>query len=414
MRPRLDVLRLREFRLVFAAHAASVVGDFFVPVAIVFAVLDLTGSAGDVGLVLAANMLPSFAFLLLGGVFSDRLSPRPVMIGADVVRGAAQATLAALLLTGAAEVWHVVLLQLTRGTASAFAGPAASAMVPRVVPAERLQAANALMSLAASGAAVGAPAVAGVLVGALGPAYALAVDAATFAISAFFLLGVRSSAEPPPPREPLVAQLAAGWQAFSSRTWLVSVVALFALFNLVAYAPFMVLGPLLAERELGGAAAWGGVLAGGGVGAFVGGVVVLRIAPARPVRTSVIALAAYALPVVLLAEAAPAPALAVGAAVGGAGVTITNTLRDTTMQRLVPVNVLSRVSAYDWMAYAFAPLGYLLAATAAAAAGERAVLWSGGAVLVAACAVAAVSPAIGRVREEAGSLVGSPPKVRSP
>jgi MFS family permease len=130
-------LRERQFRRYFIGQTTSYLGDGLLPVAIAFAVLDLTGSATDLGLVLAARMVPVVLFLLAGGVWADRLPRQLVMVGSDVARGGAQALLAVLLLTGSAELWHLLVLQAVYGVGEAFWRPAATALLPSVVSAAR-------------------------------------------------------------------------------------------------------------------------------------------------------------------------------------------------------------------------------------------------------------------------------------
>src|SRR5205823_5169615 len=180
-------LRERNFRLSFIGQATSQLGTGMVGVALSFAVLDLTGSVADLGLVLAAQTVPLVVFLLLGGTVADRLPRRAVMLVSDSARAVTQGTLAALLITGHAELWHLLALQFLGGTATAFFLPSVTGLTTQVVSVERLQEANALRSLASSGGSIAGPAVAGVLVATVGPGWALAADAGSFAVSAFFL-----------------------------------------------------------------------------------------------------------------------------------------------------------------------------------------------------------------------------------
>jgi MFS family permease len=140
-------LREREFRLLFTGQIVSLLGDAITTVALAFAVLDLTGSATDLGYVFAAKTIPLIAFLLVGGVFADRLPRRAVMLAADVLRGAAQGTVALLVLTHSAQIWEIVILQAISGTATAFFNPASTGLTPMTVSPERLQQANALRPL---------------------------------------------------------------------------------------------------------------------------------------------------------------------------------------------------------------------------------------------------------------------------
>jgi len=149
------------------------------PVALAFAVLRLTGSTGDLGVVLAARSVSVVVFLLLGGVISDRLPRHVVLVGSSVLAGLSQAAAAALLLTGSAHITALAALQVVNGATSAFAGPAASAVVPQTVPAHVLRQANALARMGSNAAAIAGAALGGVVVAVFGPGWGIAADAAT-------------------------------------------------------------------------------------------------------------------------------------------------------------------------------------------------------------------------------------------
>ena len=178
MRGSFDALRERQFRLLFAGQLISLLGDSITSVALAFAVLDLTGSATDLGYVLAARTAPLVAFLLVGGVFADRLPRRVVMLTADVLRGAAQGAVAVLVLTHSAQIWEIVVLQAVSGTATAFFNPASTGLTPMTVSPERLQQANALRGLSMASAGIVGSAISGVLVAGVGAGWALAIDSA--------------------------------------------------------------------------------------------------------------------------------------------------------------------------------------------------------------------------------------------
>ena len=135
LRAALVLLRERQFRLLFLGRTVSLFGSAFAPIAIAFAVLDLTGSASDLGLVVAAGFVPQIVFILVGGIWADRLPRHHVMVASDVVAGAAQAAIAALVLTGVAEIWQLVALQVIRGIAASFFFPASQGIVPQTVSA---------------------------------------------------------------------------------------------------------------------------------------------------------------------------------------------------------------------------------------------------------------------------------------
>lgn len=377
MRRGLGVLRERPFRLVYGAQVASLLGDGITPVALAFAVLDLTGSATDLGLVLAARTLPMVGCLLAGGVVADRVSRRRVMIAADLVRFVGQGLLGVLLVTGSAKLWELAVLQAIVGAASGFFNPASSGLIPQVVSPARLQDANALRGVAMAVGGIAGPVVAGVLVATAGSGEALLADAVTFAVSAVLLARV-SVAERvvTGPRASFFADLRDGWRELRSRTWAWTMVAAFAIVNLLV-APFYVLGPLVARRELGGAAAWAAILAARGAGEVIGALAALQFRPARPLRAGLLASAVGCVPTMLLAAGAPALIICGAAVVSGAGVMVFNTLWETTMQSQIPPAALSRVSAYDWFgSLTFQPLGFALAGPLAGAIGVAATLWA--------------------------------------
>ena len=335
-RGRLGALAERDFRLFFTGYATSLVGAAMVPVALTFAVLQQGRSAEDVGYVLAAETVPLVILLLAGGVIADRLSRRAVMIGSDVARCASELLLAALLLTGSPALWVFMVLAGVIGAGQAFFNPALTGLLPSVVSPGRLQQANALRGVASSTAQIVGPAAAGLIVAAGGAGWAIAIDGATYAISAVCLARLHLPAQAPPPRESFAAQLRTGWTEFRSRTWLWVIVVQFGLFNLLAYAPFMVLGAVIADRTLGGATAWGLILAAQGGGSIVGGLAILRVRPRRPLVTATIGTFTFAGPLALLALGAPAAAIAAAAAVSGVGIAVFGTLWDTASSSTYP------------------------------------------------------------------------------
>src|SRR5665213_843991 len=191
---RLGPLRNAQFRLLFAGRAISSLGDRVVPLALSFAVLDLTGSVTDLGIVFAAQTIPLVLFVLIGGVWADRLPRQFMMLASDGVRALAQGLSAVLLLSGSAHIWELAVLQAVYGAAEAFFGPASVAIVPQTVDERDLQPANALLGLSGNLADVLGPALAGVIVATAGPGWGLATDAATFVASAAFLALMRPRA----------------------------------------------------------------------------------------------------------------------------------------------------------------------------------------------------------------------------
>jgi MFS family permease len=372
---RFDALKERPFRLLFIGQAISLLGDGMVGVALAFAVLEETGSASDLGIVLAARTIPLVAFLLVGGVWADRLPRRALMVTTDLVRLAAQGTMAAVLIAGEPGVWELAGLAAIAGAASAFFNPAITGIMPAVVSTERLQQANALRGLTEAVGRIAGPALAGGLVVSVGPGWALAIDAATFGVSAAFLAVIPMPAHVPVESHSFLADLREGWNDFRSRTWLWTTVASTTFGNMM-FAAYFVLGPLVAERELGGAGAWALIVSAFGIGLLVGGIVLLHMDPERPVLVATLAVALYTLPLGFLAIPAPVPVTAAGALVAGAGLAVANNLWETTQQRHVPEELLSRVTSYDWFgSLAAVPIGMLLWGPIGDAIGVSEALW---------------------------------------
>lgn len=397
----------RDFRLFFTGYTTSLAGSAMVPVALAFAVLQSGRGAADVGYVLAAQTLPLVVLLLAGGVVADRLSRRTVMITSDLARCASEALLAVLLLTGSPPLWLLMLLAGVLGAGQAFFAPALTGLVPLVTSQQRLQQANALKGVATSAGQIAGPAAAGLIVAAGGAGWAIAVDAATYAVSALCLARLHLPAHVPPPAQRVLRQLRAGWREFRGRTWLWLIVSQFGLFHLLVYAPFMVLGAALEAGEPGGAAAWGIILTAQGAGSVLGGLAAMSIHPRRPLVSATLGTFAFAGPVALLAARAPAAWVAAAAAISGAGLAVFSALWDTALQRHVPAAVLSRVSAYDWLgSVALIPVGFALAGPLAGAFGVTAVLWLAAGWNVLGSAVVLAVPSVRRLPGIGGGRPG--------
>lgn len=346
------------------------------PVALAFAVLELGGSATELGLVLGLAILPQVFFLLIGGVIADRFPRHLVMVGSNLVAGVAQAVAAYLLITGKAEIWHLAVIALVRAVASSFFFPAMQGIVPQTVPTEQLQPANALLRLALNSTSIGGAALGGLLVAAAGPGWAVAIDALTYLSAAAILLPMHIRAPERDVDTSFMHELREGWGEFRSRRWIWVVVLGFAFANAAEAAGLYVLGPVVAEESLGGASVWGLVLAATGVGLVLGGLLALRLKPERPLLVGVSAIALIFPPLVLLAIEAPWPMIALSALVAGIGVELFSVFWDTALQTHVPNEVLSRVSAWDAIgSLVLIPAAYAVIGPIADAIGIEATLW---------------------------------------
>ena len=393
MRARFSVLGRPDFRNLWLARTTSVLGDRLVVVALALFVTDLTGSASDVGVVLAASTIPFVAFLLVGGVWADRVPRARLMVVTDVVRAVLHGLLALLIFTGAVEIWHVVVIEVLFGTASAFFQPAATGLLPRTVPEEELQEAQALTNLTHNIAELTGPALATALVLGVGAGWAFAVDAATFAVSAWFLLRVRVADAPPAPEErgTVVADLLEGFGHVRSRSWLWVTIAVFTLAVPLGYAPLFVLGPTIAQDAYAWTALFGIVTTLFGLGALAGGLAGLHWRPRRPMRAGFLGLLGW--PALLVAFGAGAPAALVMplAIATGMGFALFDVWWNTAMAERIPAHALSRVSSYDWMgSLVLLPVGFLVAGPVAEATSAGAVLVAGGILTLALLAVGLV------------------------
>ncbi|MER7702970.1 MFS transporter [Kitasatospora sp. NPDC097605] len=398
---RLAVLGERDFRWFFIGYATSLVGSSMAPVAVAFAVLDGGGGGTELGWVMAARILPIVLVMVAGGVVADRLGGRRVMLAADVLRCAVQGAFAALLATGHASVPVMVALVAVWGLGEGVFLPALGALVPGLVRRkDRLPDANTLLGLARSVSTVAGPALAGVITAGFGPGAVLLIDAVTYGVGALALarLSTVVPADPGGGEDSLLADLRDGWGEFRSRRWLWVTTAQMALFNLLVWAPFLVLGPLTAQRELGGARAWGLVMGVYGVGAVLGGLLMLGRRPARPLAVATVAGLGWALPSAALAAGLPLGWTASAALAAGAGSAVCGSLYESTLQSWVPAEALARVTAFGGLgAFVLGPLGLAAAGPLADRVGVPAVLAFGaGWQLVAGAAVLMVRDVRGR------------------
>lgn len=396
---RLGPLVDRDFRLLFTATTITAVGDRLGSIALVFAVLEF-GSATDLGIVLVGRQVVEALVLLAGGVLSDRLPRNLVLVGASAIQAAAQAISAALVLTGSASVASLFALQALYGVGGGLVVPAEVGLVPQTVSPERLQEANALQGLSRNVVRILGPAVGGAIVVAGSPGSALAIDALSFVVCAVLLARINVPRRAPGDEAPsFLRELREGWTEFVSRTWLWSTVIVFGLGN-VFFMFWTVLGPVVAEDELGGAGAWATILSVGGVGALVGGVVAMRYRPSRPLVACVLAPLPFVLQFVTLALGAPVAVIAAASFAANVGLAVHLTLWFTVFQREVPERAQSRVSSYDALgSFVLTPVGLVLAGPVAAALGIDEALWLAAAAIVVCNLAMLLIPAVWRIRQ---------------
>jgi predicted MFS family arabinose efflux permease len=399
------VLRHRDFRLLFYGQAVSVLGDALFPVALAFAVLDgLDGSPAQLGFVLAAQVVPMTFLVLVAGVWADRVSRRRLMLLSDVGRCVVQAAAAALLLTGAAQLWHLIVLVALYGSFEAFFRPASGGLIPALVPVRELQQANSLIALAMNVGQVLGPAAAGVLIVALSPGAAVAIDAGTFVVSAAFLVALRE-----PPREAhhaehapeFLAELKGGVREVRSRRWMVAFMPALSAYHFAALPCVLALGAVLADRELDGAGSWAIIVASFGAGTIAGSALGLRWKPRRPMQAASLAFVAAACQPAIIALAGSTAAIAGFEALAGVAVAIGFAQWETTLGRLIPADALSRVTSLDWFTtVGLMPVGYALAGPLAEHFGLQETMVGASALAVALFAVALATDDVRAVPQE--------------
>jgi MFS family permease len=405
----LGPLEERQFRNYFFARAFSLLGDTIVPVALAFAVLDIEQSASALGLVLAAYTVPRVVLILVGGVWADRLPRNLIMVASDLLRFASQATAAFLIISGSAEIWHLVVLNVLHGIGASFFIPAATGLVPELVSPGRLQQANGLLSTNGSSFEVLGPVLAGIFVATIGPGWALGIDAVTFLVSAAFLIRLEVPRRVERAAASFLTELRGGWREFTSRTWLWVDGVYSAVGNAAILAPVWTLGPLVAEESLNGASSWAAIVTCFGLGSVLGGLAVIRLKPERPVFAGVAALSLLALPPALLAFPAETAVIAGGALFAGFGLIFFNTLFETAVQEHVPAAALSRVASIDWMlSLALYPIGLAGAGFVADQIGTGPTLAIAAIWAVASTAVVLIVPSVREVRRGGPATIPAP------
>lgn len=378
--PRGAVLRLRDFRLLWIGQTVSAIGDQIFPIAVALKIIEAGGAPGDLGLVLVGRSLAMVLFLAVGGVYADRLPRTRIMIGSDVMRFVAVGGLA----LAPTEVPLAVLVALTFvvGGGEAFFRPAYGAVVPSVVPKDRLPQANAFTSISLKTSMIMGPALGGAVVKIAGTEWALGIDAATFLVSMVTLLFI---SEPPRPargeRKPFVREALEGVAAVRERPWIGAILVMATSHLMLSIAPLMVLQPFVAEERLG-PGSYADLMVIYAVGGFLGALACTRLLPRRPGLWALLGLLPYTPFMVALAYSDSFALLAALTFVCGVGLEPFQIWWASALQREIPPNLLARVVSLDWlMSLGLMPLGQALAGPAADRFGRPPVLVFGAVVL---------------------------------
>jgi MFS family permease len=376
-------LKHRDFRLLWTGMAISLLGDGIFFVALAWQVYMLSNVPTALAVVGIAMTVPTIAFLLLGGVISDRFDRRRVMLAADVLRGIAVGTIAALSLTGALRLWHVVVLAALYSVGTAFFNPAFDAIVPELLPVESLPQANSLDQFIRPVAMrLAGPALGGLVIAQLGVGVGFGLDAASFAVSAGALLAMTprvrvTDAE----RSSIAGEMRAGFEYVRRHAWLWATLASAAVAYLLFMGPTEVLVPFVVKNELhASAAALGLVFAAGGFGSVACAIgLAQRGLPRREITwmyvfwtVATFAVAGYGIAHALWG-------LMLASLAFNAFETAGTIIWATAKQRRVPTALLGRVSSLDWLiSIGLLPLSFALTGPVSAAIGARSTLIAAG------------------------------------
>jgi len=398
---RFPVLGIRDFRLLLADRLIAPASVGFSLVGVSFAVLKATNSPAALSYVLAAQIAPSLVFALIGGVAADRFPPQRVIVAANLLMALGEGTFGVLVLTGNPPLWAMIGLEAVTGTGVAVFYPASQALLPRLVPSEKLQEASAISRLVMNIGQMSGAAVAGLLVAAAGAGWALVLCGIGMVITVPVLLSIGGSrpdtGEAVPggtgdaPAPGMLAELREGWSEFRSHTWLWVIVAQFCVVLMAWYGAFSVLGPVVAREHLGGPAAWGAITAADALGLIAGGLAALWFTPRRPMLFVVLTGGAIAISPLSLAMVLPLPAICLASFGLGVFVEMMMVQWTVTMARNIPPDKLARVSSYDVLGSVMAmPAGALIAGPLGAAIGASSAQYAAAAVIVVASALALI------------------------
>lgn len=365
------VLGKRQFRLLWLANSFSWLGDSLVLVALALFVTERTGSATDLGIVLAAHALSLVAFLLFGGVWADRLPRHKLMVVTDLVRCALHALLAALIFAGTIQIWQLALIEVFYGAAEAFSRPASNGLLPQTVDESDVHQATAVTTMSRNVTEFAGPALAALLVLGPGAGWAFAVDSATFVVSVFFLLqlrprrrveaaGARIAGDDA--QAGVIEALREGTREVASRPWVWATLVSFCSGLFFGLAPWFVLGPVIAKEQYGHVAVFGFVEASIGLGTIVGSLVGIGWRPLHPMRMAMLMIMIWPVAAVLYADGLTLALVLPASVLAGAGISLFDVWWITALTERIPPDRLSRVTAYDWMVSGgMLPVGYLIA-----------------------------------------------------
>ena len=373
--PMREVLSNRQFALLWGGQTVSQFGDGIISVALPLLVLAITKSATDLGLVVAARLVPTVVFLLLGGAITDRVSRRLAMLTSDASRAVITASLGVLALSGSLNLTELLVGSILFGTFDALFYPASTALLPELITPEQLTSGNSLsrFSRALAGGLIG-PITGGVIASTIGTSWSLIIDTGTFVVSAGCLLVMRSTPRPEASGTSMVSEIKEGLSYCRKTPWIIWSIGVAGFANAFVFSPSAVLLPLLFKRTLHAPNWMVGVgFAAVGLGGVVGALAMMVLpTPKRRVRTMWLAWSAAPLFAVPFGLAPTAWVALIFVFVVGTLLMVGNILWGSLMQSEVPKDVLGRVSSVDWMvSLGLSPVGVAVAGVVSGMVGIR-------------------------------------------
>jgi DHA3 family tetracycline resistance protein-like MFS transporter len=344
-----EPLRHRDFRLLWTGQTLTLLGSFVSNIAYPFQVLQLGGSALELGALVSAFTGASLIFLLIGGAVADRVPRRILIVVAELGSGVIVGVVALLGFVGALQIWHLYVTYALFGAASAFSVPALGAIIPELVPEDILIAGNAVQGLSRQGARVGGPIIGGLLVATAGPPAAFAFDALSFFLSAGAVALTRARPLASEARRSILREIREGFAFVFSVQWLWVTIFGWSLIVAAWIAAIAVALPLLVSTTLGGGAVTYGIISAGvGVGEAIGATAIAQVRIRRSGVAMYLLGALMGVSFFVYGLVPTIPGALVASAVNGLSFACFGVLWVTALQVHVPRRLLGRVTSVDY------------------------------------------------------------------
>ncbi len=378
----------KETRSLLTARALSMVGSSALPIAFTFAILKSGGDALQVGVVLGLADLPFVLLLLVGGVIADRHERRFIALFSDIVRATVALVSASMILLHLNTVVNLSVLAVVWGSARAFFVPTVTGLIPEITPVDQLHRINSLVGASVSLGTLIGPAIGGLVVATIGPGEGALFATLAYIGSSIYLSRIHPSDLPenefvsPISRGSFLSEIKGGYKAVRSKSWAFWTIVVFGVMHLTTFGPLFVVGPVIAAHSLGGAAAWGYIVAADGGGAIFGSLIAMRRPPQRPLYIASILMLLGVPSLILLALHVDLLVILGSFAIFGVATGYFGSVWDTLLQKSYPIDQISKVSSYDYMgSTSLLPLGEALGGGVAGAIGNSMVLIIGGVAL---------------------------------